>query len=273
MKQPLTHWASALAISLGAFSASAGAATTLPDFASATFTPNSPINNRYFSLLDDSTRVYTARDASGAAVDERFEFNRIGAGPSILGVATVSRRDRAYSDGLLHEDTVDYFAQDTQGNVWYFGEDVTNYVYDAGGNLTGTNSSSSWRGGVNGGLPGYAMRANPRVGDDFYQEFAMTDGAIDEGETTGIGLTLTVNGVTYNDVVQIYETSVLKPSLREFKYYAGGVGLILAAEGLDLNRSNPVLNVGLVPVPEPSSALLLLLGLPLAVWARRRPRT
>lgn len=272
MTHPSTRWAPALAIMLGVFNGHAAAAVVLPDFASATFLPNAPIDNRYFPLLDNRTLVYTGRDASGTPVDEGFEFELVGAGPSILGVATVSRRDRAFEAGVLQEDTFDYYAQDTQGNVWYMGEDVTNYVYGTDGTLLGTNTSSSWRAGVNDALPGYAMRAQPMVGDNFYQEFAVIDAAVDEGETTGVGLTLTVNGVTYNDVVQIYETFALNPDAREFKYYAGGIGLILAAESLDANRSNPVLNVGLVPVPEPSSALLMLIGLPLAAWVCRRKR-
>ena len=48
---------------------------------------------------------------------------------------------------MLVEETFDFYAQDTAGDVWHFGEDVTDYVYDADGNLIGTNSSSAWRAG------------------------------------------------------------------------------------------------------------------------------
>ncbi len=271
MKKQLTPLACALAVALAAFSHGSVAATVLPDFGGATFIPNAPIDNPYFSLTDSLTRVYTARDIGGNPVDEGFEQTVLGAGPTILGVATVTRRDRASSDGLLNEDTFDFYAQDTAGNVWYMGEDVTNYVYDDAGILLSTNTSSSWRAGVNDALPGYAMLANPTVGDNYYQEYAVIDSALDQGETTGVGLTLTVNGTTFNNVVQIYETSELNPDAREFKYYARGHGLILASEGLDINRMNPELDIGLVSsVPEPSSAWLLLFGLPLAAWGCRK---
>ena len=225
-------------------------------------------------MLDDLTRIYTATDAQGHPVDERFELKRAGAGPTILGVATTQRRDRAFEDGLLVEDTFDFYAQDAAGNVWYFGEDVTNYVYDAGGNLIGTNSSSAWRAGVNGALPGFAMPATQTLGQSYYQEFAAADGALDQAETSATGLTVIAGDMSFSDVVRVYETSALEPDAREFKYYAPGVGLILAEEGLNANRLNPELTLALTTtaVPEPSSALLLLLGLPLVAAWRRKAR-
>ena len=246
-------------------------AQLLPDFSAAVFVPGAPISNPYFPLLDDLTRIYTATDAEGNPVDERFELTRAGAGPTILGVATTQRLDRSFEDGLLVEETFDFYAQDTAGNVWYLGEDVTNYVYDADGNLIGTNSSSAWRAGVNGALPGFAMPATQILGQSYFQEFAAADDALDQAETSAIGLTLIVGGTTFSGVVQVYETTSLDPDAREFKYYAPGVGLILAEEGLDESRRNPELTLALTTaVPEPSSALLLLLGVPLlAAWRRR----
>jgi hypothetical protein len=163
---------------LAAVGAQAG--PTLPDFDAAVFVPGAAITNPYFPLLDDLTRIYTATDAQGDPVDERFELTRAGAGPIILGVATTQRLDRSFEEGLLVEETFDFYAQDTAGNVWYLGEDVTNYVYDADGNLIGTNSSSAWRAGVNGALPGFAMPATQTLGQSYYQEFAAGDDALDQ---------------------------------------------------------------------------------------------
>ena len=260
-----------LAVAIALAAASAQAEPTLPDFNAAAFAPGAPITNPYFPLLDDLTRIYTAADAEGNPVDERFELTRAGAGPTILGVATIQRRDRSFEAGLLVEDTFDFYAQDTAGNVWYLGEDVTNYVYDADGNLVGTNNSSAWRAGVNGALPGFAMPATQTLGQSYYQEFATADDALDQAEISAIGLTVVAGGRTFTDVLRVYETSAIEPDAREFKYYAPGVGLILAEEGLDANRLNPELTLALVAaVPEPSSGLLLLLGMPvLAAWRRK----
>jgi len=115
------------------------------------------------------------------------------------------------------------------------------------------------------------MPATQTLGQIYYQEFADDDDALDQGETSAIGLTVIAGGRTFSDVLRVYETSALEPDAREFKYYAPGVGLMLAEEGLDASRRNPELTLALVAaVPEPSSALLLLLGLPLfAAWRRK----
>jgi hypothetical protein len=83
-------------------------------------------------------------------------------------VTTTVIRDQAYVDGILAEDTLDWFAQDEDGNVWYFGEDTKEL--DAQGNVIST--EGSWEAGVNGALPGIVMEAHPRVGDTYQEEFA-----------------------------------------------------------------------------------------------------
>ena len=46
------------------------------------------------------------------------------------------------------EDTFDWYAQDTVGNVWYLGEFTTAYEYNELGVLIGTNNEGSWEAGV-----------------------------------------------------------------------------------------------------------------------------
>ena len=45
--------------------------------------------------------------------------------PVIDGVTTVEVLDQVYESGTLTEKTLDWYAQDDQGNVWYFGELAT----------------------------------------------------------------------------------------------------------------------------------------------------
>src|SRR5262245_43703144 len=96
--------------------------TVLPDFDAATFDSSQPIDNPYFPMPEGATLVYTGSE-DGEPIDARFEHANEGLGPVIFGVQTFVQHDREYEDGLLIEDTFDYFAQDTDGNVWYFGED------------------------------------------------------------------------------------------------------------------------------------------------------
>jgi len=51
--------------------------------------------------------------------------------------------------GVLQENTFDYFAQDRDGNIWYFGEDTEEL--DRHGNVVST--EGTWRAGVNGARP------------------------------------------------------------------------------------------------------------------------
>jgi hypothetical protein len=236
----------------------AHAQPALPDFDAATFAPMAPVTNPYFPLLDGLTRIFESNDGV-----ERFELTVLGAGPTILGVPTTVRRDRAFDEGLLVEDTFDFYAQDNAGNVWYFGEDVTNYEYDDDGNLLSTNSESSWRAGVNDAKPGFIMPADAasKVGFHYFQEFAPDDEALDEGKHHALLATFETSVQGYANVLQVLETTAVEPDSRGFKYYAPGVGMIAEAEGLNPALQNPERTFEFVKaVPEPASAVLMSIG-------------
>jgi hypothetical protein len=249
----------------------AGAVPVLPDFQAATFDPAQVIDNPFFPLTFTGTRVYANTDGSG----DRFELTNVGPGPVILGVQVQAQRDRDFEDGLLVEETFDYYAQDTDGNVWYMGEDVTNFVYDDEGNLIDTNSESAWRAGVNGASPGFIMPTDPQLGFNYFQEFAPNDDALDQGTIFAFLDEVELEAGVFEDVLQVLETTELDPDAREFKYFARGFGLILAEEDLDENFENPEARLELSAaqsVPEPGTLALLSLGL-LAIAVSRRRRT
>ena len=261
-----------VAIALMFFGGQIQAAPFLPNFDLATFVPGAAINHTYFPLTDSKRRVFQGEvESDGTLITERFEFTTLGTGPTILGVQTTTRRDRAFKDGVLVEDTFDFYAQDTTGNVWYFGEDVTNYRYDEAGNLIDTDSESAWRAGVNGALPGFIMPADLTLGFKYFQESAPIDEALDQATTIAIGQFVSIAFGDYNNVLKVLETSELIPDLREFKYYAPGQGLILVAEGLSADLSNPTGRLELVSeIPLPATLWLLALGL--TGLSQARPR-
>ena len=253
----------------------AHAAPLLPYYAVQTFVPGAPIDNPYFPMLDSLTRIYEGeKEDGGEIVTERFEQTNLGAGPILLGVQTQIQRDRAFDGDLIVEDTLDYYAQDTDGNVWYFGEDVTNYEYDDQGNEIGTNTASSWLAGVNGALPGIIMPSNLAVPFNYFQEYAVDDEALDHGTIFSVGNDISIAFGMFGNVVQILEGSVLDPTAREFKYYAPGTGLILVEEALNEMLMNPEISLELVQeVPLPAAALLFPFGLFAGLgWLRRMSR-
>lgn len=240
------------------------AETIAPDYTAADF--STPGTNPYFPLAPGETRVI-------ASEDERSELTNIGPGPVILGVQTQTQLDRAFEDGLLVEETFDYYAVDSTGTVWYFGEDVTNYVYDDDGSLIDTNNESAWRAGVDAALPGWIMPADPIVGLQYFQEIAPLNDAVDQARIHALDQTYTTeSGDMFESVLVTFEFTELEPDARELKFYAPGEGLIADWEDLDPDLANPETVFELQPsvIPVPATLPLLLSALGIAALACRR---
>ncbi len=168
---------------------------------------------------------------------------------NILGVEATVVRDVAWNEGVLVEDTLDWYAQDTAGNVWYLGELATNYEYDDEGNFIGTNTDGSWEAGVDGANPGYLMEANPQVGDKYYQEFYQGE-AEDEGEIVSLNESVEIGLGDYENVLKTRDFTNLEPDVFAFKYYAPGIGQILEDEEITEEGGEPELSPELVGISE-----------------------
>ncbi|MBP0001535.1 MAG: hypothetical protein J7641_21520 [Cyanobacteria bacterium SID2] len=225
--------------------------TTLPDFTSATFDSDASIDNAYFPLEPGTIFTYQLEEIdeeTGEVVVETNEVFVTFDTRNILGVETQVVRDTEYVDNLLVEETLDWYAQDTDGNVWYFGEFSTNFEYDDDGNLIGTDNDGSWEAGVDGALPGFIMKADPQPGDNYYQEFALGI-AEDEAEVVSVDESISIDFGTFDNVLQTLDLNNLEPDSREFKYYAPGVGLVVEEdleEGGDINELVSIETVNLV---------------------------
>ncbi|MGL4235610.1 hypothetical protein [Tabrizicola sp.] len=215
----------------------------LPDFAAAKF--GTGATNPYVSLEPGHSQAMSGRTEDGLV--ERDVITVMGPGPVIMGVQTVTVQDDAFADNRLVERTLDYFATDADGNLWYFGEDVTNYRYDAAGKQTGTDAQSSWRAGVDGAMPGISVPASPVVGEVRFQEYAPANKATDYAEVIAVDAVVTVAGREFRDVLQLFESSTSEPDLREFKYFAKGSGLIRAEEDLSEALDAPEMTLDLLP--------------------------
>jgi hypothetical protein len=143
----------------------------------------------------------------------------------VMGVTTVVVHDTVSEDGEVVEDTYDWYAQDADGNVWYFGEDSREM---SGGETTST--EGSWEAGVDGALPGIAMEADPQVGDYYYQEF-YEGHAVDTGEVLALDETVDVPYGTFEGCLQTEDVNPLDTSVIEHKYYAADIGFVLEVSG------------------------------------------
>ncbi len=177
------------------------------------------VDNPYFPLQPGVRWVYESEDGS-----ERVEVTVLEETRVVAGVTATVVRDTVTEDGDLVEDTLDWFAQDSEGNVWYLGEDSKEYK---GGKAV--SSAGSWEAGVNGALPGIIMRGAPRPGDAYRQEFLKGE-AEDMAEVVSTGGKQSVQAGAYTDVLVTKEWTPLEPKVVENKYYARGVGLILEVQ-------------------------------------------
>jgi hypothetical protein len=137
-----------------------------------------------------------------------------------MGVLCVVVKDVVTLDGQLYEDTVDWFAQDREGNVWNFGEETRKRTPDGGFTPAG-----SWEAGVGGALPGMVMPADPRPGAPFRQEYLPGE-AEDMARVLRADERLTVRAGSFVRVVVTRDWSPLDPGVAEHKHYAPGIGLI-----------------------------------------------
>jgi hypothetical protein len=182
------------------------------------------IDNQYLPMTPGTTFVYDGESEDGK---ERIQVEVTHETKEILGVTCIVVRDRVWIDDELAEDTFDWFAQDKDGNVWYFGENSKEYE---GGKVVST--GGSWEAGVDGAKPGIIMKGNPQVGDAYRQEY-YEDEAEDMAEVLSLNESVSVPYGSFENCLKTQEWTPLEPDVVENKYYAPGVGVVreVAVEG------------------------------------------
>jgi hypothetical protein len=178
----------------------------------------SEITNPYFPLEPGTTFIYRGESEGAPTRDVMTVTDQT---KVILGVTTTVVYHLSYEDGVLIEETFDWFAQDVEGNVWYFGEDTKEL--DESGNVIST--EGSWEAGVDGAEPGIIMLADPKKGDKYQQENA-PDVAEDMAQVIGFEDSLCVRAGCFENVLVTKEWTPLERGVVEYKYYAEGVGFI-----------------------------------------------
>ena len=189
-----------------------------PNIDLANFTRSAEIDNRYFPLIPGTTRIYEGTEDEDTIRIEEYVTHDT---REIMGVTAVVVRVKEWVNGELAEDTFDWFAQDNDGNVWYFGEDSTEYEKGKA-----VSTEGSWEAGVAGAQPGILMKAEPRLGDAYRQEY-LPDEAEDMGEVVKINESTSVAYGPFDALVVIKEWTPLEPDVIEYDYYAQGIGAIL----------------------------------------------
>src|SRR5262245_9758524 len=200
------------------------------------------IDNPYLPYIPGSRWVYEETNEDGEV--EHVEVVVTDETRDIAGITATVVRDTVSIDGVLVEDTHDWFAQDVEGNVWYLGEDVTNYDEEG----QPTDHGGSFEHGTDGAYAGIVMLADPQVGDAYRQEYYLGE-AEDLGEVLRTGESISVPAGDYTDVLVTRDWNPLEPDIIEEKSYAPGVGMVHEAAVAGERVEGVLVEVELVPPP------------------------
>jgi hypothetical protein len=175
------------------------------------------IDNPYWPMKPGSRWVYREVHPGGPA--ERVVVTATDRTKMIAnGIEARVVRDVVSEDGVPTEVTDDWYAQDSEGNIWYLGEATTEY--EDGKPVT---TAGSFEAGVDGAQPGIVMPADPEPGLSYRQEYYEGE-AEDSAEVISLDEQAGPPFGHFTGVLMTKDINPLEPKVLEFKFYARGVG-------------------------------------------------
>jgi hypothetical protein len=219
-----------------------------PELDPADFTDDFDNRNPYLPLFVGNRWVLEEDDESFVTIEVLAETKRID------GVTAIVVNDLEVEEGVIVEDTDDWFALEAGGDVWYMGEISRNFESFAGDDPETpelVDIEGSWKAGRDDALPGILIRATPIEGEAYRQEFAFGDAEdavevldadyaypcdceLDEfskdAEENADAAELVELLCGDGGCVVTFDFTPLEPESTERKYYAPGVGVFLEVD-------------------------------------------
>ena len=178
------------------------------------------IDNQYWPMEPGTRWTYDEVDDEGRTMKVVVTVTSV-TRKVANGVSARVVRDSVSADGILVEDTFDWYAQHRDGTIWYLGEDTAEFEKGKVSSREG-----SFEAGVDGALAGVIMPAKPAVGMKYRQEFYEGE-AEDNGEILSVSEIAEVPAGQFEDVLLTRDTIAFQPEILEYKLYAKGVGPVL----------------------------------------------
>jgi hypothetical protein len=179
------------------------------------------IDNPWWPMKPGSRWVYRETDTEGA--NQKVVVTVTNRTKTIAnGVEARVVHDVVTEDGKFVEVTDDWYAQDQDGSIWYLGEDTTEYE-----NGKPVSTSGSFEAGVDGAEPGIIIPAQPEPGMSYRQEYYAGE-AEDRGTIVALDTQAEVPAGHYEPTLMTRDENPLEPKVLEFKFFARGVGPVLA---------------------------------------------
>jgi hypothetical protein len=180
------------------------------------------IDNRRWPMRVGSRWVYRVTDSSDGSkqrdVIEVTDQTKMMAD----GIEARVVSDIVSDHGKPTEVTQDWYAQDSRGNVWYFGE--ATIAYKRGKPV----DNGTWEAGVDGALPGVALPAQPKVGMSYREEYSKGK-AEDQSRILALDEQAEVPAGHYTHALMTEDFSPIEPKVSELKFYAEGSGQAILA--------------------------------------------
>jgi hypothetical protein len=182
----------------------------------ADFTTN--IDNPYWPMRPGSHWVY--REVENGET-QRVDVTVTNQTKTLAGIEARVVHDRVSRNGETLEDTYDWYAQDSAGNLWYLGEDTAEYE---NGKLK--TKEGTWAAGVDGAEPGVVVPAHPKQGMTYREEY-YAGHAEDGAEVLGVSSQVQVPFGRFQNALLTRNFSTIEPTVEEMKLYAKGVGPVM----------------------------------------------
>ena len=212
------------------------------------------IDNPYWPMAPGTQWTYAEIDDDGSLVEV---VATVTADTKTVASGIEARvvRDTVRRDGEIIEDTFDWYAQDSDGNIWYLGEDTAELE---DGEIT--TKDGSFEAGADGALPGVIMPAEPQEGMTYRQEYYAGQ-AEDNGEILRVGELVETSFGQYDDALVTRDFITIEPDVLEYKFYVPGIGPVLTLsvsgggggreELISMEQVDPATVAG--PLGEPAS--------------------
>ncbi|HEV8357073.1 MAG TPA: hypothetical protein VGQ17_09955 [Gemmatimonadales bacterium] len=175
-------------------------------------------------------------------------------------VETLTSQYIAYLDRRIAEVALDWYAQDSRGAVWYFGEDVFNYE---AGRIEDT--EGTWVACAD-GPAAMIMPAAPQVGDVYRPENAFPI-VFEEVRVKSVGLT--VPGPRGPVTGAIVARELHQDGSQEDKIFAPGYGEFSSGDGADIEAVALAVPIDALPGGMPAALTTVLRGARRAFEAAR----
>jgi len=182
----------------------------------ADFTTN--IDNPYWPMRPGSHWVY--REVENGET-QRVDVTVLDKTKVLAGITARVVHDQVTRKGQVLENTYDWYAQDSHGNLWYLGEDTAEYE---NGKLK--TKEGTWAAGVDGAEPGVVVPASPKQGMRYREEY-YAGHAEDGAEVLSANSQVQVPFGRFRNAVLTRNFSSIEPTVEEMKLYAKGVGPVM----------------------------------------------